>query len=76
MKKEKNILIFNVGSSSIKYSLFKDSELIGIPLRITIGEENLKAGKLEIKLRRTNKVLKIDRTSVLENIITLSKEIN
>lgn len=28
MKKEKNILIFNVGSSSIKYSLFKNSEFI------------------------------------------------
>lgn len=32
--------------------MFKDADLLGIPLRITIGSRNLKEGKCEIKLRR------------------------
>jgi len=31
---------------------FKDADLIGIPYRITIGERNLKDGKVELKARR------------------------
>ncbi len=31
---------------------FKDADLIGIPLRITVGDKGLKEGKVEIKLRR------------------------
>ena len=32
---------------------FKDADLIGIPLRITIGDKGLKEGKVELKARRT-----------------------
>jgi len=35
---------------------FKDADLIGIPLRITIGPKNLVAGKVEIKIRRSGEV--------------------
>lgn len=35
---------------------FKDADLIGIPLRLTVGEKNLKQGKVEIKVRRTGEV--------------------
>jgi prolyl-tRNA synthetase len=35
---------------------FKDADLIGIPLRVTIGPKNLAAGNLEIKVRRTGEV--------------------
>jgi prolyl-tRNA synthetase len=31
---------------------FKDADLIGIPFRVTIGEKNLKEGKVELKARR------------------------
>jgi prolyl-tRNA synthetase len=31
---------------------FKDADLIGIPVRVTVGERNLKEGNLEIKERR------------------------
>ena len=31
---------------------FKDADLIGIPVRVTIGERNLKQGLVEIKERR------------------------
>ena len=30
---------------------FKDCDLIGVPLRVTIGERNLKEGNVEIKMR-------------------------
>ena len=30
---------------------FKDADLIGIPLRIVVGEKGLKEGKVELKLR-------------------------
>ena len=35
---------------------FKDADLIGIPLKVIIGEKNAKKDKLEVKDRRTGKV--------------------
>ena len=35
---------------------FKDADLIGIPLRITLGEKNLEKGLVEIKKRKTGEV--------------------
>ena len=35
---------------------FKDADLIGIPLRVTLGEKNLKKGLVEIKNRRTGEI--------------------
>lgn len=35
---------------------FKDADLIGIPVRVTIGERNLKQGMVEIKDRKTGEV--------------------
>ncbi|MGZ6248494.1 MAG: proline--tRNA ligase [Syntrophales bacterium] len=35
---------------------FKDADLIGIPLRVTIGQKLLTAGILEVKIRRTGEV--------------------
>ncbi len=35
---------------------FKDADLIGIPIRITIGPRGLKEGKVEVKFRKTGKV--------------------
>ncbi|MFA5180404.1 MAG: proline--tRNA ligase [Syntrophales bacterium] len=35
---------------------FKDADLIGIPLRVTIGPKNLALGKVEIKARRSGEV--------------------
>ncbi len=38
---------------------FKDADLIGIPVRITVGERNLAKGLVEIKNRRTGEVCKV-----------------
>ena len=47
---------------------FKDADLIGIPLRITLGEKNLKKGLVEIKKRRTEKIFLVRKEEVLSMI--------
>ena len=47
---------------------FKDADLIGIPLRITLGEKNLKKGLVEIKKRRTGEILLVKKEEVLSKI--------
>lgn len=36
---------------------FKDADLLGIPLRVTVGERNLKEGKVELRPRRTKETV-------------------
>ncbi|MCC6169587.1 MAG: proline--tRNA ligase [Caldilineaceae bacterium] len=38
---------------------FNDADLIGIPLRLTVGGKGLKAGALELKLRRSGEVREV-----------------
>lgn len=40
---------------------FKDADLIGIPLRINIGERNLSQGKVEVLLRKDKKALLVNK---------------
>jgi len=47
---------------------FKDADLIGIPLRITLGEKNLKKGLVEIKKRRTGEILLIKKDETAPKI--------
>jgi prolyl-tRNA synthetase len=47
---------------------FKDADLIGIPLRVTLGEKNLKKGLAEIKKRRTGEVSLVKKEEVLLKI--------
>ena len=47
---------------------FKDADLIGIPLRITLGEKNLKNGLVEIKERKTGEVTLVKEEEVLSKI--------
>jgi prolyl-tRNA synthetase len=43
---------------------FKDADLVGIPIRITLGERNLKEGKIEIHYRKENTSVLVDRAEV------------
>ncbi len=43
---------------------FKDADLIGIPLRVTFGEKNLKKGLVEIKKRRTGEIFLVKKEEV------------
>jgi prolyl-tRNA synthetase len=47
---------------------FKDADLIGIPLRLTLGEKNLKKGLVEIKKRRTGEILLVKKEEVVSKV--------
>lgn len=51
---------------------FKDADLIGIPLRITIGPRSLKQGKVEIKKRWETESELVDQSSIVEMIHALA----
>jgi len=47
---------------------FKDADLIGIPVRITIGPRALREGLVEIRWRKTGEEWKLPRGQVLEKV--------
>jgi prolyl-tRNA synthetase len=47
---------------------FKDADLIGIPLRVTLGEKNLKKGLIEIKKRKTGEILLVKKAEAISKI--------
>jgi len=53
---------------------FKDADLIGIPLRVVIGERGLKAGQLEIKWRTQAEPAMIALAGAAEAIAALVRE--
>jgi prolyl-tRNA synthetase len=50
---------------------FKDADLLGIPVRVTVGQKTLAEGKVELKLRRESEVQLIDANSAAETVKTL-----
>jgi prolyl-tRNA synthetase len=47
---------------------FKDADLLGVPVRLTIGKKSLENGGVELKLRRTkgpraNEIVALDRAA-------------
>ncbi|HOU49999.1 MAG TPA: proline--tRNA ligase [Smithella sp.] len=50
---------------------FKDADLIGIPLRITVGRKDLANGNVELKIRKTGEVKSVS----LDEIVKQVKEI-
>jgi prolyl-tRNA synthetase len=53
---------------------FKDADLIGVPLRVVIGERGLKEGKLEIKWRWAKEAEKIDLDGAGEKLAAWIRE--
>lgn len=47
---------------------FKDSDLLGIPLRVTLGEKNLKKGLVEIRKRKTGEVSLVKKEEAVSKI--------
>jgi prolyl-tRNA synthetase len=45
---------------------FKDADLCGIPLRVTLGEKNFAAGFAEIRDRRTGETERVERSRTVE----------
>jgi len=55
---------------------FKDADLIGIPLRVTIGERSLKEGKAEIKPRGEPASISVSLEEVSQKVKSLLEELN
>ena len=52
---------------------FNDADLIGIPLRVTVGPKSLAAGNVEMRIRRTGETRTIpvgEAKTVIRNIVT------
>lgn len=54
---------------------FKDADLIGIPIRITIGAKSIAENSAEIKLRRDSKINKIALPDVKEKVLQIIKKL-
>jgi prolyl-tRNA synthetase len=53
---------------------FKDADLIGVPLRVVVGERGLKEGKLEVKWRWDKEAQKIDLDGAAETLAEWIRE--
>jgi len=53
---------------------FKDADLIGIPLRVTLGEKNLKKDLVEIKRRRTGDTILVKKEEVMAKVRELIEQ--
>ena len=50
---------------------FKDADLIGIPLRITVGEKSLAQGKVELKGRTEKQAQLLEPSEVVSAVVQL-----
>ena len=49
--------------------MFKDADLIGLPVRVVLGERDFQAtGEIEVKIRKTGETLKVKRESLIATI--------
>jgi prolyl-tRNA synthetase len=48
---------------------FKDADLIGIPIRVTVGKRGLAEGKLELKLRGDKEATLVPRDAIVQQIL-------
>ena len=53
---------------------FKDADLIGFPLRITVGKKTLETGQVELKCRQEKETRFIARNQIIEYISSIIKE--
>ncbi len=54
---------------------FKDADLVGIPLRVTIGERSLQEGKVEIKPRGEPAALRVSIEEAPQKVRTILEEL-
>lgn len=52
---------------------FKDADLIGYPLRITVGPKTIEENKIEVKVRRSGEVFGFTKEEYLEKVLDLLK---
>ena len=54
---------------------FKDADLLGIPVRVTIGKKSLAEGKVELKLRRENDANRVDVADATAEVVKLIEKL-
>jgi prolyl-tRNA synthetase len=56
--------------------MFKDADLIGLPVRVVIGERDYNAtGEIEVKIRKTGETLKVKKDQLMEVLKTKLNEL-
>jgi prolyl-tRNA synthetase len=56
--------------------MFKDADLIGLPLRVVIGERDFNAtGEIEVKIRKTGETFKVKKDELIPTIKQKLKEL-
>jgi prolyl-tRNA synthetase len=50
---------------------FNDADLVGLPLRINVGEKSLKENKVEIVVRKAKEVISVKPEEALEKCVEL-----
>jgi len=55
---------------------FADADLIGLPIRITVGNRTLKEGRVEVKLRSNlEETIHIERGQLASEVVKLIREL-
>ncbi len=50
---------------------FKDADLIGVPLRVVVGDKGLKDGVVELKSRKTGEITKVALNDAVRSVVDL-----
>ena len=57
-------------------AMFKDADLLGLPIRVTLGERDYNAtGEIEVKIRKTGETLKVKKEELAITIKTKLSEL-
>lgn len=54
---------------------FKDADLLGIPIRITLGKKFLNEKKIELKIRKSGEVIETQRSGLFDKIQKIKEEL-
>jgi prolyl-tRNA synthetase len=54
---------------------FKDADLIGLPLRVSVGERSLAKGEVEVKVRSTGQVIMLPVATASERICEILRDL-
>jgi len=54
---------------------FKDCDLIGYPLRVTVSPKTLESNLVEVKIRRSGEIFNVERGEIVEKIISTLKNL-
>ncbi len=55
---------------------FKDADLLGIPIRVNVGEKSLAKGVVEIKMRKTKELRTVPVAEAVNKILSTIRELN